>query len=195
MTSAGGVLLQLDDEARLSLGRLVVDVGDPLELPSLHQLLDLGRGGRDGCLVRHLGDDDAVAPLALLDLGDGPEADRALAGAVGVEDPLPAHDQRAGREVGTLDELHEVVGRGVGVVDQVDGGVDDLAHVVGRDVGGHAHRDALAAVDQQVREARRAARSARSRRPSSCRRSRRCPRRSRRASAWQPAPAGTRCCG
>ena len=36
---------------------------------------------------------------------------------------------------------------------QVGGGVDDLAQVVGRDVGGHAHRDALAAVDQQVREA------------------------------------------
>jgi hypothetical protein len=34
----------------------------------------------------------------------------------------------------------------------VDGGVDDLAQVVGRDVGGHAHGDALAAVDQQVRE-------------------------------------------
>jgi hypothetical protein len=37
----------------------------------------------------------------------------------------------------------------------VEGGVDDLAQVVGRDVGGHAHRDALAAVDQQVGEARR----------------------------------------
>ena len=56
-------------------------------------------------------------------------------------------------EVGALHELHQVVGRGVGVVDQVDGGVDDLAQVVGRDVGGHADGDALAAVDQQVGEA------------------------------------------
>ena len=31
---------------------------------------------------------------ALLDLGHGPDADRALAGAVGVDDPLAAHDQR-----------------------------------------------------------------------------------------------------
>ncbi len=80
------------------------------------------------------------------------EPDRALAGAVGVEDAGPAHDQAAGREVGALDELHEVVGGGVGVGQQVLGGVDDLAQVVGRDVGGHAHRDALAAVDQQVGE-------------------------------------------
>jgi hypothetical protein len=41
------------------------------------------------------------------------------------------------------------------VLDEVDGGVDHLAQVVGRDVGGHADRDALAAVDQQVREPRR----------------------------------------
>jgi hypothetical protein len=39
------------------------------------------------------------------------------------------------------------------MVDEVDGGVDHLAEVVGRDVGGHADRDALAAVDEQVREA------------------------------------------
>ena len=35
----------------------------------------------------------------------------------------------------------------------VDGGVDDLAHVVRRDVGRHADGDALRAVDQQVGEA------------------------------------------
>jgi hypothetical protein len=34
-------------------------------------------------------------------------------------------------------------------------GVDDLAQIVRRDVGGHADGDALRAVDQQVREARR----------------------------------------
>ncbi len=38
----------------------------------------------------------------LLDLAHGAEADRALARAVGVEDPLAAHDQRAGGEVGAL---------------------------------------------------------------------------------------------
>ena len=62
---------------------------------------------------------------------------------------------------GPLHELHEVVGRGLGVVDEVDGGVDDLAEVVRRDVGGHADRDALAAVDEQVREPGRQHRRAR----------------------------------
>ena len=67
--------------------------------------------------------------------------------------PGPPEDDAAGREVGALDELHEIVGGGVGVVDQVDGGVDHLAEVVRRDARGHADGDALAAVDQQVGEA------------------------------------------
>ena len=152
---AGGVLLQPDHQSGLALGGLVVDVGDAVDLAGLDQLLDLRRRGPDRRLVRHLGDDDLVAALALFDLGDGAQADRALARAVGVDDALAPHDQRAGREVGALHELHELVGRGIGVVDQVDGGVDDLAQVVGRDVGRHADGDALAAVDQQVREPRR----------------------------------------
>ncbi len=153
----GSVLLELDDQPGLAPSRLVVDVGDPLDGLGLHEVDDPRCRDRDGRLVRHLGDDDLVAAAAapLFDLAHGPEPDGALAGAVGVEDPLATHDQRAGGEVGTLHELHEVVGRGLGVVDEVDGGVDHLAQVVGRDVGGHAHRDALAAVHQQVREPRR----------------------------------------
>ena len=56
---------------------------------------------------------------------------------------------------GPVHELHEVFDGRVGVVDQVQRRVDDLAEVVRRDVRGHADRDAAAAVDEQVREARR----------------------------------------
>ena len=80
---------------------------------------------------------------------------RAATGAVGVDDAGATEDARPGREVGPLDELHEVVGGRLRVVDQVQHGVDDLAEVVGRDVRRHADRDALAAVDEQVREPRR----------------------------------------
>ncbi len=80
-------------------------------------------------------------------------------------DPLPV--RRASRmpwrprmrapvgKSGPLDELHQVVRCGLGVLEQVDGGVDDLAQVVGRDVGGHPDGDALRSVDQHVGEARR----------------------------------------
>ena len=51
--------------------------------------------------------------------------------------------------------LHQALDRDVGVVEHRDGRVDDLADVVRRDVRGHADRDAGAAVDEEVREARR----------------------------------------
>ena len=49
----------------------------------------------------------------------------------------------------------EVVGAGVGVVDQGGDGVDHLAQVVGRDVGRHADGDAAGAVDHEVGHAAR----------------------------------------
>ena len=39
---------------------------------------------------------------------------------------------------------------GVRIVDHLDGGVDDFREVVRRDVGGHADRDAVGAVDDEV---------------------------------------------
>jgi hypothetical protein len=51
------------------------------------------------------------------------------------------------------DDAHQVVDGRVGVADQVDDGIDHLAQIVGRDVGGHADGDAARAVDQEVRHA------------------------------------------
>lgn len=151
---AGRAPLERDDDAGVVARRLLVGVGDPVDLLGGHQLLDLGQHRVRPHLVRQLGDHDLVAAARrLLDLGDGPHPDGAAARAVGVHDPGAAHDERARGEVGALDVLHEVVGGGLGVVDEVHRGIDDLTQVVGRDVGGHAHRDALAAVHQQVGEA------------------------------------------
>ena len=56
---------------------------------------------------------------------------------------------------GPFDELREIVDRRIGILEQVHDRVADLTEIVRRDAGGHAHRDALRAVDQQVGEARR----------------------------------------
>ena len=92
-----------------------------------------------------------------------------------------AEDRRPVGKSGPVHELHEVFDRRVGIVDQVQRGVDDLAQVVRRDVRGHADRDAAAAVHEQVREARRQNERLSVAGRRRCRRSRRCPRRSRRA--------------
>ena len=147
-----GVALEADDDLGVDARRIVVDAADALELAAVDQLRDLLLDPLRAALVGQLGHHDVGAGLGLLDLGLGPHPDGTPTGAVGVHDPGAPEDKGAGREVGALHEMHQVVGRGVGVVDQVNGGVDDLAQVVGRDVGGHADGDALAAVDQQVRK-------------------------------------------
>ena len=149
-----GVPAQPDDDPHSLAVGLVVQVGDavhPLVLDQLGDVLD-----QPG-LVDHIGDlghhDLEAAVLLFLDDGAAPQGDLAAAGGVGGADAAAPHDDAGGGEVGALDVLHQAGQVDVGVVDVGDAPVDHLAQVVGRDVGGHADRDALAAVDQQVGEA------------------------------------------
>jgi hypothetical protein len=72
---------------------------------------------------------------------------------VGGGDRLGAvDDDAAGREIGAGDEVHQRRRLGLGIVDQVDGGVDHLGDIVRRDRGRHADRDAAGAVGEQVGE-------------------------------------------
>ena len=149
------VALQLHDDAHALAVRFVAHVGDAVKALFMHQLGDLLHKAR---LVDHVGDlghDDALAVAAHgLDVGARAHDDAAAAGAIGLMDARLAQNQAAGREIGALDELHQILAGAVRMVDQIDRAVDDLAQIVRRDVGGHAHGDAVGAVDQQVREAR-----------------------------------------
>src|SRR5262249_21756252 len=82
----------------------------------------------------------------------GAERDLAAAGAVAVNNALPAANDAAGREVGAGDRLDQLQQADVGVVDELDEAAADLAQVVRRDLGGHADSDAVGAVDEQVGE-------------------------------------------
>ena len=147
-------VLQFDDEAQavVAVGQ-VLDVGDALQflLPDeVFHLVDDLLGPDE---VRQFGDDDALA--ARRDVLDGrrrARAERTAAGEVGVADAVEADDAPAHRQVGARHEAHEVVEAAVGVLDEVDRGLHDLAEVVRRHVRRHADGDAARAVDEQVRE-------------------------------------------
>ena len=149
-------------------------------------------------LVGDLGDDDGfLVALAGLDLGPGAHDHRAAPGAVGLADARPAADEAGGREVGARDALQQalqpLVGREVRVLQQEDEPVHHLAQVVGRDLGGHAHRDALRAVDQQVGEDGGQDRRLRRAVVVGGDGSRRCPSRCPPSSRPRPASGGPRC--
>ena len=147
-----GVALKLDDHAHTLHRGVVHHVGDTVDALFIRQF----HNGLDQILlidhIGDLGDDDAVAVALLLDLGAGADGDTAAAGGIGGTDARTAHYHTAGGEIGALDVLHQVDKLRLGVVDEHTDAVDDLAQVVGRDIGGHTDRDTAGAVHQQVGE-------------------------------------------
>ncbi len=137
-----------DQTRRRFVIRLVAHVLHHRQLLGVHLLRDLLLDLRAGAHEGEGGDDDvAVFLLPLRALADG-----AVAGLVHLADLRGRRDDlRGGREVGTLDVSRELRQRGLGVVEQLEAGADHLAHVVRRDVGGHADGDARRAVEQDVR--------------------------------------------
>ena len=94
---------------------------------------------------------------------------------------------------GPRHDLGQLVDGDFRVVEMGDAGVDDLAQVVRRDVGGHADGDAARAVHQQVGELGRQHHRLLEASRRSCRGTRPCSCRGRRAARARPWPAGTRC--
>ncbi len=74
---------------------------------------------------------------------------------VGGVDAGTAEDETAGGEIRPLDVLAQLVDGDLGIVEVRQARVDHLAQIVRGNVGGHAHRDAARAVDQQVGKLRR----------------------------------------
>ncbi len=148
-----GVTLEEHDHAHAGLVTLVADVGDAVDDLLLDQVGDALDEHRLVHLVGDLRDDQRLAiALELLDLDGTAHGDAPASGAEGVDDAGPAEDLAAGGKIWAMYILKQVTDVQLGILEQGDQRVDDLGHVVGRDVGGHAHRDARGAVDQQVRE-------------------------------------------
>ena len=148
-----GVVLQDDDDPQAVAVRLVVDVGDAVDLlvvDHVGDLLDhLG-------LVDHVGDfgdDDALAAAGgMLDVGLGAHHDAAAARKHGLPNTLVAVDDTARGEIGALDILEHLLTRDFGVVDIGAAGVDHFAEVMRGHVGGHTYGDTAGAVDDQQRD-------------------------------------------
>ena len=150
----GGVALQLDDDAHAGAVAFVAHAGHALDLLGADQLADAFQQGALVHLIRDFREHDGLAAAAhVLELGAGADGDAAAAGLERLPDAGAAEHDAAGGEVRAGDDADQLFQRGVRVGDQRHGGVDDLAGVVRRDIGGHADGDAVAAVDQQVGEA------------------------------------------
>ena len=149
-----GTHLQVNDDAHALAVAFIIDVADAVDTLILYQL---GNALDQTGLIHHVGDlphDDALpAVLHFLYLGLAAQGDLAAAGGIGRPDAAAAHDNAAGGEIRPLNVLHQLIQLGFGVVDEVAHRVADLPQVVGRNIGGHTHRDTHRAIAQQVGEA------------------------------------------
>ena len=146
-----GVALKFNDHTGVLIGLVAdgADVGDDL---LVHQAGDPLHQGGPVDVVRDLGDDDLLASsLDLFHTGTTANLHGAAPCLKVLADTTDAAKLATGREVGSLDVLHQLVERDVGIVDLCADGVDGLSKIVRRDVGRHADRDACASVDQKIR--------------------------------------------
>jgi len=150
---ARGVALQLDDDPHALAVGFVADVGNAFQTLFAHHFGDAFDQGLFVDLIGQFGDDDGFAILAdLFHRGAAAHDDRTATVAQRIARGGAAHDLAAGGEVGTGHDVQQGVVRHVGVVQQRQGRIDDLAQIVRRDIGRHADGDAARAVDQQVRD-------------------------------------------
>ena len=145
-------LLEPDDHADTLAGALVIDIGNAFDFLFLGHLRDLLDHLALVHHIRDLGDDDGlVTAVVHLDFRLGAHHDAAAAGLVGLLDAAAAHDDAAGREIGALDVLHQLIRGDFGIVDVGADRVAALAQVVRGHVRGHAHGDAGSTVQQKQR--------------------------------------------
>ena len=133
----------------------VANVGDAFDFFVANELGDIFNHRRFIHLVRDFGDDDAaLAVVHFFDVIFGADGDGADAGGVSIQNAFAAKNRAAGREIRTKQIiLHDFGWRQIRVFGQGDRGIDGFGEVMRGHVGGHTDRNALRAVDDQVREA------------------------------------------
>ena len=150
------IALQLDDHAHAAPVALVAQVRYAFNAPAAHTFGDFLDQPGFVHLIGNLGGDNGEAILAnFLDCGARANPHAAPPGVIGRANAGAAHDDGAGGEIRAGNKFHQRRHVQLAVVGQRQGGVNHLAQIMGRDVGGHANRNAAGAVDQQVGKARR----------------------------------------
>ena len=126
----------------------IADAGELFAVDSVFNLVDDALGTDQ---IGELGDHQTGFPRPdVFDADTCPRFEATSAGFVGVRDPVRAHDGAATGQIGTRNKLLQVLGGGIGVLEEVTSRGDDFTQVVRRHVGGHTHSDTACSVDQQM---------------------------------------------
>ena len=148
-----GITLELNDDAHAVPAGLVVDIRDALNDAGTDVISNpLDNGGLHD-LVRNLGDDDDLfAGTDLLGMKLAPDGQLATACSIAVNDALASANGSAGGEVRAGHNLEQLFVSYLGIVNIAEQGLADLADIVRRNTGGHAHGNSSSTINQQIWE-------------------------------------------
>jgi len=144
------------DPHRLLQIAQILDCRNPFDLVAVDQFADPFYDPVAVLLEGDFGHNDLRAAVGFgFDGGPRPNQDRPAARVVALTNAGPPTDDTAGREVGALYDFQQFVDRHIRLVDHPHQCVADLAQIVRRNRGGHAHGNPGRPVDQQIGKLRR----------------------------------------
>src|SRR5581483_1350551 len=143
--------LEFNHNAHAVAARFIAHVGDIVNYLVEHQVCNALNQVGFVDLVGNLGNDDRLAVFGQVLNGSlGAHCEATAPGPVGFRDAAASVNEAAGWEVWTFYNLQNLFERGLRIIHQQNGGIQDFRQVMRRDVGCHPHGNTIGAVDQQV---------------------------------------------
>ena len=143
-----GILFEVNNNTHITPSRLIAQVTNGSELFLVDEV---GNLLNQCCFIHTIGhfcDNDAVAPtlLRFLDGCHGAHRHATATSGVGLAHWRATVDHGTSWKVRPFDVLHEVIQRGIRVVDKLDCCIDHLTKIVGRDICRHTNSNTNLAV-------------------------------------------------
>ena len=144
-----GILFEVDNNTHITPSRLIAQVADRSELLLVDEVGNLLNQCCFINTIRHFCNDDTVAPtlLRFLDGCHGAHRHATATSGVGLAHWRATVDHGTSWKVRPFNVLHEVIQRGIRVVDKLDCCIDHLTKIVGRDVRCHTNGNTNLAIE------------------------------------------------
>ena len=145
-----GITSYVNNDTHTLTSRLVVDIGDTLNLLLSGKVGDVFH---QVGLVHSIGNlcyDNLVVSVTSLNLSLSTHDDASSTSLIGILHALYSIDICACGEVGSLDELHKSVSINILIVDIRATSVNHLTKIVCRDIGSHTNGNTVAAIDEKI---------------------------------------------
>ena len=148
-----GITAQVDNDVHAVAVRLIPQIRNALNLLVANKLRNLFNQTCLIDLIRQFRNHDTGLAVAHgFDMGIGPHLDDAAARHISLLNALFTQNKTCRRKIRPLDGGHEFLDGRIRIVYKHQRAVNDLPHIVRRDIGCHTYGDTRSTIDEQLRE-------------------------------------------